>query len=403
MAVLIDDYYYQLEDALESKDPEQMAELAKGFYDRWADTSKLHIQSVELMSSYAQLNVSGVFKGELKDFVIRFNFENSRKQISITPPKGRKEWVIERMDKAVEFLGVPMHYLEGMECAFRAMAAEEWEDGNGRGKQNMRLAEERNALKVEINKKVKILGQLDEKIILCPAGRTVHANIPALSGSQWDGTEGCEPHCDFSNVTEKALRKYGQIPTDEPIEVAEARKKYKGKTGLYFGWCVETGALHYVGKATDFYSRLDPKRRELARCRVNVLLMPEPMIHTWEAFFIWLCRPLRNSEVRLSMPEGERFEWDFIAAFSKSQNEQVEAFKKRMQKEGFDPMKLLFCMKEAAAYMSVSYTAISKMIRDGTLEAQTLPHSGNKKFIRREDLDRLASGRELIFPKNQND
>jgi hypothetical protein len=51
--------------------------------------------------------------------------------------------------------------------------------------------------------------------------------------------------------------------------------------------------------------------------------------------------------------------------------------------------KALF-LREAGEYLGVSYTAICKMVQEGTLHAFTLPHCGKKKFIQREDLDRLV-------------
>jgi hypothetical protein len=89
-------------------------------------------------------------------------------------------------------------------------------------------------------------------------------------------------------------------PHPEFVSLVDAKERLSGKSGVYFGWRVTDGKCVYVGKAKDLGKRLHPRREELKDCRITYLEMPEEDIHLWEPFFIWLHKPERNIETRMS-------------------------------------------------------------------------------------------------------
>jgi hypothetical protein len=90
------------------------------------------------------------------------------------------------------------------------------------------------------------------------------------------------------------------VPASEFFSVMDAKEKLSGKSGVYFGWRISDGRCVYVGKSINLGTRINPSRAELVDCKITVIEMPESEIHTWELFYIWLHRPERNIEVRLS-------------------------------------------------------------------------------------------------------
>ncbi len=318
----IDNIHERFLNTLKRKDknPEAVVELAAGFYDRYCvNLQEFLLERVECNSGKARmvgaLRIDGKMKkfdlvyepnrrGGEKHFLIIYQIDkegNFREHCECSPIRG--------MDRICDFLGVPFSYIEGV-CEILELLVETNYDPLGEKQSAERKLIDRNReLKNEIYKKEDLLNDLDWTCSWVASHLAsvkglqfdVQADMPIEKDSVWFNEEWKN-----FNGDKKTIQKFGKVPKTRPVTIEKAKEKYKGKSGVYFAWSILDGTLKYVGKGKDVGDRLHPKRKELKECHISVKVMPEKQIHLWELYFIWLCQPQRNHEVKQSMSERYR-------------------------------------------------------------------------------------------------
>lgn len=322
------------------KDPGAVVELAAGIYERYHENlQEFWPERVEC--SFGQGYMVGALRidGKMRKFDLVYQPDRRGEKHFLRIYKTDKEGnfrehcersPIRGMHNICDFLGVPFSYIEGV-CEILELLVETNYDPLGeRQSAERQLIDENKKLEDEIFKKKELLQSLDwtcnwvaSKLssVRC-LEQDVQAEIPVEKGGfYWN-----EEWEDF-NGDKKTIQKFGKVPKTRPVTIEKAKEKYKGKSGVYFAWSIFDGSLQYVGKGKDVGERLHPKRKELKECHVSVKVMPEKQIHLWELYFIWLCQPQRNHEVKQSMSKRIREELE-------SENfSEVERIKRRHPEE----------------------------------------------------------------------
>lgn len=274
----IDIYHDEIAQAIYDNDSQRIAEIARMFYCRNNNSKPWSIIDAELTKN----GIDGV----VVDLVVQFR-SGEVATLSMSTPHGKQKVTLRgehisvaRMDQAVEALGVPMAFLDGIyfmaSCAIessessigRLFHERQWMEGSVRN-----LREETKRLREE-------LSELSDAVEL-------------VAG--FDGTRAVD-NVDYKRA-EHIASLYAGVPCNEFVSPAEAKYKLSGISGLYFAWLVTTGKCVYVGKSKNIGSRVSPSRHELRGCKITWLEMPQSEMHVWELFYIWLLRPERNGEV----------------------------------------------------------------------------------------------------------
>jgi len=95
------------------------------------------------------------------------------------------------------------------------------------------------------------------------------------------------------------LFKMPQVPLAKCLRSCLAKNKLEPFPGVYFCW--NQGVCVYVGKSVNVPNRIRSHDVIQPHEEVSWLEMTESDIHHAESFYIWLLRPCRNNESKLSL------------------------------------------------------------------------------------------------------
>jgi hypothetical protein len=293
----IDNYYEDIAQAIKCGDNKRVSEIAQYFYDRvsWGARSFV-VEDVQVSNISLHIKIKAMIDGDEVPLEIVFPINRKGSIVKVTGHLPCGQFIeVSSMDRCVDFLGVPFAFLQGMQTLAACICSQIEQNKE----ELLGMFKKRTEDRFEwLLKRRDILH--DEIISLEQLKLTTENQLKKLLDDVKSISADNPPVIQPPNIqaVNRELEKWGVAPILGACSVSEVRKKYVGKSGIYFAWRMTDGEINYVGRSSNISQRVSNGRDELRNCQMTVLEMPDELTHHWECYFIWLLRPACNTETR---------------------------------------------------------------------------------------------------------